>query len=203
MNQIFTGLSQNGSSPKSGSKGKARPVIQMCSITGRFIQIHVSALEAAKAVGCKNYQSITNCCMGRSNSAWGYNWKYPDENEDVSVYFKSRAMSLFTDINTIDLKNPNSPPMMNAIDLKNPNPPPLYPPYAFNGGTTEAPMLAPNFNTINLNPNRLNPNAPPPPPIYPPYLLNGANTEAPMLALPPSFLNHHSFLNLPNQQNPF
>ena len=70
-----------------------RPVIQICGITGQILQIYASAMLAAKAVGCRNYQSITNCCKGRSNSAWGYIWKYPpDENEDISAYLKTNEL---------------------------------------------------------------------------------------------------------------
>jgi hypothetical protein len=60
-------------------KTKSKKIIQY-DLNGKFIRTFDSIKDAYKALGKKESSSaINNCCNGRSNSAYGYIWRYYGE----------------------------------------------------------------------------------------------------------------------------
>ena len=52
-----------------------RAVIQF-SIDGKYIATHKGIGEASRTIGARTCGGISNCCKGKSRTAYGYIWRY-------------------------------------------------------------------------------------------------------------------------------
>lgn len=69
-------------------KGKV-PILQM-TIDGKLVRRFDSAKEAGASLGVLNHSSITSVCKGKQKTAYGYNWRYEEEDRHlISLQTKS------------------------------------------------------------------------------------------------------------------
>lgn len=68
-----------------------------------YIQTFNSITDACRAIGIKNIQSITNCCRGIVNQAYGYMWRYVGEN-DNNPYFYYEKMGYMKPVDMFDIE---------------------------------------------------------------------------------------------------
>ena len=61
---------------------RARSVKQVCSETGRVLNIWPSAAAAAEAVGLKSDSSINKVCRGSRKISGGFQWEFVDDDEE-------------------------------------------------------------------------------------------------------------------------
>lgn len=64
---------------KKSGKGKTKKVLQY-DLNDNFIQKHNSCREAARTINAPYHVGINSCCLGRQKTAYGYKWKYEDDN---------------------------------------------------------------------------------------------------------------------------
>lgn len=63
---------------------RKRAVIQY-SLSGEFIRIYDSVTDACNALGTDSTTSISACCRGKRNKAFGFIWRYLDEIKDPTA----------------------------------------------------------------------------------------------------------------------
>lgn len=61
-----------------------RAVIQY-SLDGKFIRIYDSVTDACNAIGTDSTTSISACCRGKRNKAFGFIWRYLDDIQDPTA----------------------------------------------------------------------------------------------------------------------
>ena len=61
---------------KNQKKNKERPVYKIDLQTGEILEVFPSIAEAARSIGKKKGNHITEVCKGKFLSAYGYGWKY-------------------------------------------------------------------------------------------------------------------------------
>lgn len=67
--------------------GNNRKIVGQFLLDGTLIKIYPSTAEAARQVVNQNAQSnISLCCRGKINTAYGYKWKYLDEEYENQKY---------------------------------------------------------------------------------------------------------------------
>lgn len=77
-------LMKNGHYAKIAEK-KKRPVVQY-SCDGKLLQIYDSLTQAGLFLGRQHGNvNIVRCCLGRTNTAYGYVWRYKEEISDSVI----------------------------------------------------------------------------------------------------------------------
>lgn len=67
--------------------GSNRKLVAQYSLTNELIKIYPSATEAARQVKNQNAQSnISLCCRGKCKTAYGYKWRYVEEEYEGQKY---------------------------------------------------------------------------------------------------------------------
>lgn len=66
------------------SSDRKRAVIQY-SLDGKFIRIYDSVTDACNAIGTDSTTSISVCCRGKRNKAFGFIWRYLDDIQDPTA----------------------------------------------------------------------------------------------------------------------
>lgn len=81
-NTVYRALKAKGietlSNTETSKKKNSKPIGQYDKNTMELIHIFPSIAEAAKAMG-KNHGHISNCAHGKKASAYGYKWKFIEE----------------------------------------------------------------------------------------------------------------------------
>lgn len=75
------------------SSSRKRAVVQY-SLDGEFIRIYDSVTDACNTIGTNSTTSISACCNGKRNKAFGFIWRYLDGIQDPTVSLFPTSPSL-------------------------------------------------------------------------------------------------------------